>query len=230
MSPLTVRYRDETWTLDGVTAFSVGRSERCSLCIGPDDRGISRTAAVVESESATWWLRNPSTTRSIATIDEFGIRTVVAPGRRVALDGAVTIVIEGAAFRYAIEVDGQPAPPDDVQGFDDEGLPTAMGTEVVINDLDRLALAAMFQGYLESFPRHDPHPRSYADAATTLGWPRTTVVKRIEYIRSRLTRAGVPNLIGDNALHHLAEYVLTTRLLTKADLDTLKSIGSGKDA
>jgi hypothetical protein len=38
------------------------------------------------------------------------------------------------------------------------------------------------------------------------------VVKRIEYIRSRLTRAGVPNLIGENALHHLAEYVLTTSI------------------
>jgi hypothetical protein len=151
MSPLKVRYRDESWTLDGATPFSVGRSERCSLCIGPDDRGLSRTAAVVEAESQTWWLRNPSTTRSIATIDELGVRTVVAPGRRIALDGAVTIVIEGAAFRYAIEVDGQHASPDDAQGFDDEGLPTAVGTEVVINDLDRLALAAMFQGYLESF-------------------------------------------------------------------------------
>jgi hypothetical protein len=93
--------------------------------------------------------------------------------------------------------------------------------EVVINDQDRLALAALFSGYLEAFPRYDPHPRSYADAAARLGWPRTTLVKRIEYLRTRLTNAGVPNLLGDNALPALAEWALLTGSLTRDDLDLL---------
>jgi hypothetical protein len=155
---------------------------------------------------------------------------VIAPSRRVSLDGSVTVVIEGATFRHALDVETSTREPDTHAIADDiDGLPTALGTEVVINDLDRLALAAVFQGYLEPFPRHDPHPRSYADAGNRLGWPRTTVVKRIEYIRSRLTRSGVPNLVGENALHHLAEYVLTTRLLTKQDLDALNAGGPDKD-
>jgi hypothetical protein len=43
-------------------------------------------------------------------------------------------------------------------------------------------------------------------------------VKRIEYLRTRLSNAGVPNLHGWNALTTLAEYALTTGLITRADL------------
>jgi len=49
------------------------------------------------------------------------------------------------------------------------------------------------------------------------GWPRTTLVKRIEYLRTRLSAAGVPHMQGWNALSALAEYALTTyrRLLAE---------------
>ena len=45
-----------------------------------------------------------------------------------------------------------------------------------------------------------------------LDWPRTTLVKRVEYLRTRLTNAGVPNLLGENALPYLAEWALATGL------------------
>ena len=83
---------------------------------------------------------------------------------------------------------------------------------------DRLALVALFAGYLRDGDRYDPCPRSYLAAATRLGWPRTTLVKRIEYLRTRLTRAGVPGMNGHRAMENLAEHVLTDGLITKADL------------
>jgi len=89
---------------------------------------------------------------------------------------------------------------------------------VQVSDADRLALVALFAGYLADPPRHDPNPRSYAAAAARLGWPKTTLVKRVEYLRTRLTNAGVPNLTGWNALPALAEYAITTGLITKSDL------------
>ena len=79
-------------------------------------------------------------------------------------------------------------------------------------------MVALFAGYLEDPPRYDPYPKSYAAAAARLGWPRTTLVKRIEYLRTRLTNAGVPNLTGWNALPNLAEYAITARLISKEDL------------
>jgi hypothetical protein len=60
-----------------------------------------------------------------------------------------------------------------------------------------------------------PPPSFRPPLTARAGWPRTTLVKRVEYIRTRLTNAGVPNLQGWNALSALAEYALTTKLITR---------------
>jgi hypothetical protein len=43
----------------------------------------------------------------------------------------------------------------------------------------------------------------------------------VEYLRTRLTNAGVPNLLGENALPYLAEWALATGLISRADLGLL---------
>lgn len=206
-------------TTDQVLTF--GRSTSCTIILDPDDRGISRLAGSVEYSSGSWWLRNRSTTRPLVAVDEIGIRAVVAPGRRVAVDGRLTVMVEGSVRRHALDVlvgrgdDHWRPPPGELPAGEP---PTAAPGQALVNSLDRLALVALFSGYLEPFPRYYPHPRSYADAAAVLGWPRTTLTKRIEHLRTRLTAAGIPNLVGDDALEHLAEWCLTTGLLSRDDL------------
>ena len=46
-------------------------------------------------------------------------------------------------------------------------------------------------------------------------------VERVEYLRTRLTNAGVPNLLGENALPYLAEWALATGLISRVDLALL---------
>lgn len=199
--------------------LTFGRAESCTLCLDDTDLGISRLAGSVEHDAGTWWLLNRSAVRPLDLIDEIGIRTVLPPGRRVAIAGAVTVVVEGSALRHAIGVASNvPDAFGASMGTTSDVRPTATG-EVLINAADRLALVALFGGYLEPFPRYDPHPRSYADAAARLGLPRTTLVKRVEYLRTRLSNAGMPNLLGENALQHLAEWALTTGMLKREDLD-----------
>jgi hypothetical protein len=94
----------------------------------------------------------------------------------------------------------------------------AVGQIVQISQDDRLALAALFAEYLEDPPRYDPAPKSYRAAAARLGWPRSTLVKRIEYLRARLNAAGVPNMLGFSALTSLAEYAISRRLIVRDDL------------
>ena len=213
--------------LTALQALTFGRAASCTVCLDAHDRGISRLAGSVEHGAGTWWVCNRSAVRALTVVDDLGIRTVVAPGRRVAVTGPVTIVVEGSARRHALEVrpergaapDGQS---DQRPGEEADPLPTSAAGEVVINALDRLAMVALFARYLETFPHYEPHPRTYADAASVLGWPRSTLVKRIEYVRTRLTNAGVPNLLGENALEYLAEWALTTGVLTRSDLDLIK--------
>jgi len=220
-----VRLGDRHIELTEGRELTFGRSRQATLCLDPSDLGISRFAGSLKVESGVWWLVNRSTVRPLEVVDDVGIRTVLPPERRLALVGPITVIVEGATRRHALAIDmpdlvARPADSSSPVPAVEES-PTRAATDVAITPADKLALVALFSGYLESFPRYDPHPKSYADAAARLAWPRTTLIKRVEYLRTRLTNAGVPNLLGDNALQHLAEWALATGLISRADLDLL---------
>ncbi len=222
MSHLGVTLNDQRWDLSPGDVFSFGREANCTVCLDASDLGISRLAGSLEYDSGTWWLHNHSTTRPLQVVDEIGIRTVLAPGKSLAAAGAMTVIVEGQVRRHALAVEASAlSPPGRPIDSIADSRPTVTASEVLISADDRLALTALFAGYLEPFPRYDPHPRSYADAAARLDWPRTTLVKRVEHLRTRLTNAGVPNLLGENALDALAEWTLTTGIITRDDIKLL---------
>ncbi len=207
--------------------FTFGRSRECTVCLDPDDRGISRVAGSVEYVGTTLFVNNRSQVRPLAIVDPLGFRSVLAPSRRMAVDERLSVVVEGQVRRHelvvatrSVEVSDPTAP--DLDGLSAaDGIATEMGGEVAYTAKDRLALVALFAGYLEGFPRHDPRPRSYADAAARLGWPRSTLLKRVEHLRTRLIAAGVPSLYGERALEALAEHVIATGVITRDDLELL---------
>jgi hypothetical protein len=215
---------DVTVTVDGVRypvrperRLTFGRGQECDIRLDPTDDGISRLAGSVEFDGCRWSLINRSRTRNFVVVDETRLRKVVGRGQIHALSGRVTVLVEGAHGTHALTVDAPRFVPEDT-GTTPAGLPTSMGEGVHITENDRRALVAMFAGYLADPPDYDPHPRSYEAAAARLGWPRTTLVKRIEYLRTRYKNAGVPNLHGPTALAGLAEHVITAGVVTKADL------------
>jgi hypothetical protein len=212
----TVTVGDATHPLAEDEPFTFGRSDDCTLCLGAGDTGISRRAGSLEHEGGTWWLVNRSSLRPLAVTDELGFRSVLAPGRRLAVEAPVRVTVDGTDASHVLKVTvpraGAAAEQSPV------GTTTSVGEGVLVSDADRAAMVALFAGYLEDPPRYDPYPKSYAAAAARLGWPRTTLVKRIEYLRTRLTNAGVPNLTGWNALPGLAEYAITAKLISKDDL------------
>ncbi len=220
---VVVTYGATRWELVPGEVLTFGRASSCTVCLDVDDLGISRLAGSVEHEAGTWWLLNRSTARALTASDELGIRSVLAPGRRLAVAGALTVIVEGSTRRHALEVIAQRSPvPEAAPDQASDALPTARLDAGTVNDLDRLALVALLAGYLETFPRYDPHPRSYADASAELGWSRTTLIKRVEHLRVRLTGAGVPNLVGETALQQLAEWALTTGVVRREDLALLR--------
>lgn len=217
--PATVRVGEAAHTLRKSAPgeeFTFGRAETCTVCLDPADIGISRVAGSVEFDGATWWVVNRSARRPLVVVDEFGFRSLVPPERRYAVEGRVRVVVDGTAGSHGLEVTGPSRPPrDDVSV---PGERTAVGEGVLITAEDRAALVALFAGYLEDGSRYDPNPKSYNAAAARLGWPAPTVRKKIEYLRTRLDKAGVPNMTGWNALTNLAEYVLSNGTITKDDL------------
>lgn len=209
---------DERYPLEPGRPFTFGRSATCTARLDPDDSAISRLAGSVEYDRGAWWLVNRSSVRALALVDELGLRSVLPPRRRVVLDAEVRVVVDGVRRSHLLVITVPAVAPIPAGTEPPEGTRTSFGDGVLVNDADRLAMIALFAGYLADPPRHDPNPRSYAAAAARLGWPKTTLVKRVEYLRTRLTNAGVPNLTGWNALPALAEYAITTGLITRSDL------------
>ena len=220
MSQVTVSFGGRTYRVGPGESFSFGRAEDCTACLDASDATISRRAGSLEHENGTWWLTNRSSVRPLAVIDELGFRSVLAPGRRAAIENPVRVVVDAAQGSHTLRFDiaAAPAAAPAAETEPPPGLPTTVGETVLISAADRLAMVALFAGYLDDGDRYDPHPKSYAAAAARLGWPRTTLVKRIEYLRTRLTNAGVPNMTGWKALENLAEYAISSGLITKDDL------------
>jgi hypothetical protein len=222
----TVVAAGERHRLQEGTSFTFGRADSCTACLDPSDVGISRLAGSVDWVDGHWFVTNRSTTRPISAVDPLGFRTVLAAGRRVVVDQRLSVIVEGQIRRHELTVIA-PGPPRQAESpspgnsDEDDRVATEMGGGVNYSPDDRVALVALFDGYLKPFPRYDPTPNAYADAAARLGWPRSTLVKRIEYLRTRLARAGVPNLQGERAMEALAEHVIATGVITRADLDLL---------
>lgn len=194
-----------------------GRARECTVCLDPADTGISRITGSIAFTNGTWWVANESATRPLCLADDLGLRSVLTPGRRAALEATTRILVDGTERQHSLLVRVEPARERTPDTPVPAGAPTAIGAEVVISPADRIALVALFAGYLAEPPQYEPYPKSYAAAAARLGWKRSTLVKRVEYLRLRLDAAGVPNMRGFSALNNLAEYVISRGLVTRAD-------------
>jgi len=201
-----------------------GRSERCTICLQPRDEGISRLAGSLQCKAGTWWLTNHSQTRPFDVVDHLGFTHPLVPGARYAIDrGTVQVVLAGLVYRYCVDVTVEGSEQEDRPNLElaATGSPTAGAHDVLITPRERLALIAIFAGYFEPFPVRTDRPSTYRSAGRRLGVPADTVRKRIEHVRDKLTRAGVPELWGPHALEHLAKWVQVTGVITAEDLTLL---------
>lgn len=213
---ITISSGERVWRLGHGEALSFGRSDACTIQFDPDDNGISRQSGTVEEFHGVWWVVNRSASKTLSVIDDLGLRKVLAPGQRIPVDEPVWVVADGNRGTHRLRLirpgRGEPV------AAQLSGVETAVGAEVLITADDRDAMVALFAEYLEDPPRSDPQPKSYQAAAARLDVPRSTLVKRIEYLRARLDKAGVPNMTGFKAMVGLAEYALARRLIGKEDL------------
>jgi hypothetical protein len=215
MATLVVAAAGREYRLTPGESLTFGRASRCMIRLDPGDSGISRVAGEIEFVAQVWFVSNRSRSRQLSVIDQLGLRRVLAPGQRDPVEGRTRVLVDGSRGSHELVLEGPEPTVEPAQVA--TGLPTVAG-EDVIKPAERLALIALFAGYLLEGDRYDPVPRSYAAAAKRLGYEPKTLSKRIENLRTRLTKAGVPNLHGPNALAALAEYALTTGTITAKDL------------
>lgn len=223
MTSARVEMAGEARTVAAEEVLTFGRSERCTIVLRPYDEGLSRWAGSLRCEKGTWWLANESETRPFHVVDHVGFAHPVPPGARYAVDvGRAEVVLAGQTYRYciAVTVTAKVAPAT-TRVRPSSGPPTAGAEDVLITPSERLALVALFAGYLEAFPWKTNEPATYKEAGARLHVSAAAVRKRIEHVRHKLSQAGVSDLWGPQARQHLAAYVIATRVIAPHDLGLL---------
>ena len=230
--PLTIHRGDPILIDPDGPPFTFGRGQGCVLVLDPTDRSISREAGRIEWTGASWVVRNSSTSRPLYVVNEVGLRHTLPVGAQETLHaGEARILVVGTRtheLRLGIAGDrlpgvGAESARDDEPAADLTFLPSITRNE-------RMALAALAEGYLLDHPRHDPNPRTYAAAAERLSLPETTVRKRLENVRRKFVGAGVFVVEGADSRASLVEFVLAVKLITArdlAELDEPTSAGQG---
>lgn len=197
------------------------------VCLGPDDRQVSRQHGRLVHRGGRWWVHNT------------GKLPIQLPGSQLLFTGEEPVplatgyspmFVHGSRKRVHLlevyvagETGDRPAPrPDD---------PTQPPARWSLDDAERLALVVLGQRYLLHEAR--PVPQTWQQTASQLhelrpddGWNHKRVERLVEKVRMRLSARGVPGLTRDevpepigNALNdNLLRELLLSTTLTPRDL------------
>lgn len=205
--------------------FSFGRADTDDGIHGLDeaDMGISRLAGTISPIDRHWMITNRSQSIPLRLdVEGTGETLELSPGHRHLVNGdGLVIIVTGLARMHRIDLvmDAQRAQAETT-------LQPSIDTQVrhelpTLEEAELDALAALFKGFLEQFPRRDCHPLTYSEAGLLLGLPGSTVRKRIERVRARLREHGI-YIDGSNARWDLARFVLAQGIIGPADLERLQ--------
>lgn len=210
--------------LDDSDTLWIGREDSGSGRVGldPGDLGISRVAGSIQRSEGQWLLTNRSASVPLYLDLEAGHPMPrLMPGQHHVIGERLVVIVKGIRRMHRIDIIT------DVSVSEAATLGVSGDTAVGITGLDLTegqldALAAVFRGFLVEFPRRNCLPLSYAEAGALLGVPGSTVRKRIERVRAKLTNAGV-YVDGPHARFALADVVLDASIVTADDLARLRS-------
>lgn len=228
MISLEVSWQDQIRELSPGDELTFGRDATCTLVLDPDDRGLSRRFGRIHESEGTWWLANVSEKRSLHVVYETGLSEPLPvagegwPAARRSIDGPMRVLVPGFAWTHEIRLVPQGASAGVGTGRVDQDGPSTISQLPPMTDNRREALVALASGYLRPFPRYDPRPLTYGEAAELLGVRQPQVRKRIEVVRSALVDAGVARLEQDDARRELVEWALSMRVVGPSDLEWLE--------
>lgn len=205
----------------------LGRSGTCDVQVGvpsdgPEDLGVSRTAATVSVRDGRLWVRNDSTSQPVYLVPDIGpTRTLEGkdemaslPTERMAIQFRGRIrTHEVHAELLGVVVSDEAAPPVDLDGPATQFL-------LEFTPAERRILSALCEPLLVA--RGDrSRPASYAEGAARLFLSRSRVENCVADLVKKFAAAGVPGLEGPEAKDHLCRYAVRSGSITADDLDRI---------
>ena len=173
-----------------------------------------------------WWVENLGDAIELQLLGGDGSFVRLPPGAQVPLTqtrAAVRLSAGGLPYEVEAAVTAStPPPPKPV--VKPAGLPTTRFGEVVLTGDERALVVELVRPFLLEPGAGPERLPANEDVAATLGWSRTKLNRKLDYLCERLTRAGVKGLQGGrtqlatNRRWVLVQHALVARLVTPDDL------------
>lgn len=206
-----------------------GRDETADLRVTtPDDVSVSRRAGELRYDDFAWRVTN--TGRRSFFVVEAGREIELLPD---ALDRSTHLVfhadtwlrIPAAAGDVALVLDvpeeERPDPTSLRVDARSDAASTLVEDDVHLTDNERRSVLAVYEGYLALPPRYRREPASYRAAAKRIGVEEGKVKADLRRVQEKVARAGGPADGGSRARDALVEWLISRRLVCRADLARL---------
>lgn len=206
------------------------------VCVGEDDRRVSRQQGAVRHHADQWWLANLGR----LPLRLPGSRLLFAEEEPVPLrSGYTPLFLRGSSGReHVLEL--YVAGPDGELPASRHRDPTQPPKTWRLSATERLILIVLGQQYL--LHEAHPHPLSWRQAADHLadlqpdaGWAPKRVERMVGAVRDRLSKAGVAGLtreeigepVGNMLNHNLIRELMESTTLVPPDLRLLSGLEDG---
>lgn len=218
--------------VQGATLLFGRNDEEVHLCIGGDDRNVSRVQGSLTFTDGIWWLRNlgrrslhlPRSLELFAGGDPFPLPM-----------GYTAVLLRTSEERvHALEFYLSDWTGKRLRA---EPIAPTVGRQWDLSENERLAIVATAQSHL-SF-EESPEPWSREAVAKLLGelyperrWSKQIVGRRVDDVRLRLSAKGVKGLtaeevghpVGNRLKHNLIRELMSSGTISPADLERLERV------
>lgn len=172
-----------------------------------------------------WWVENLSDALELQLHADDGSLARLPPGAQSPVHTRAAVRFAAGGLPYEVEVElpvhPPPAPPPVARA---PAPPTTRYGAVVLTDDERALVVELARPFLLDQSAGSERIPTNEDVAAALGWSRTKLNRKLDYLCERLTRAGVRGLQGGrsqlatNRRWVLVQHALVARLVTVDDL------------
>jgi hypothetical protein len=173
-----------------------------------------------------WWVENLGEALELQLLGEDGSLVRLPPGAQAPLtqpQASVRFSAGGLPYEVEASLPASPAhaPP---PAAPSAGLATTRYGEVTLTDDERALVLALARPYLLDPSAGPERLPANEEVAAALGWSRTKLNRKLDYLCERLTRAGVRDVQGgrgqlaNNRRWVLVQHALVTRLVSAEDI------------
>ena len=221
---LLVRFIDEQHRLEAAQQLTFGRAG--DLVLDEANPYLHRLVGRFVWWDGFWWVENLGNGLELQLLGDDGALVRLPPGAQAPLTSPQSVVrFAAGGLPYEVEAllpaTSAPAPPPATRV---PGPPTTRYGDIVLTDDERSLVVELARPFLADPTAGPERLPANEDVAATLGWSRTKLNRKLDYLCERLTKTGVRGLQGgrshvaSNRRWVLVQHALVARLVSPDDV------------